>query len=62
MSQRTVHGIEPYRVELAHRLPIVGDMMLSRLAYQGWIELWSENHLTEKGLTEAGWKAMWWPC
>jgi Mn-dependent DtxR family transcriptional regulator len=45
--------------KLANRLPIpAGEMMLSRLAHLGWIEMRGENHHTEVRLTEAGLKAM----
>lgn len=60
MSQRAVlQYLSLTEWKLAHRLPIrAGDMMLSRLAHLGWIELRGENHLTEIRLTEAGRKAM----
>jgi hypothetical protein len=39
--------------KLANRLPIrAGEMMLSRIAHRGWIEVRGENHLTEVRLTE----------
>jgi hypothetical protein len=45
--------------KLANRLPIpAGEMMLSRLAHLGWIEMRGENHHTEVRLTEAGLKKM----
>jgi hypothetical protein len=45
--------------KLANRLPIpAGEMMLSRLAHLGWIEMRGENQQTEVRLTEAGLKAM----
>ena len=44
---------------LAHRLPIrAGEMMLSRLVLNGWIELRGEGHHTEVRLTEAGLQKM----
>jgi predicted transcriptional regulator len=44
---------------LAQRLPVpAGDMMLSRLVHNGWIELRGENHLTEIRLTDKGLKAI----
>jgi hypothetical protein len=43
----------------ANRLPIpAGEMMLSRIAHLGWIEVRGENHQAEVRLTEAGLKAM----
>lgn len=45
--------------KLAHRLPIpAGEMMLSRMVQQGWIEIQGKNHNTVVRLTEAGLKAM----
>ena len=44
---------------LANRLPIpAGEMMLSRLVSQGWIEIQGKDHNTVVRLTEAGLKAM----
>jgi DNA-binding transcriptional regulator PaaX len=44
---------------LAHRLPIpAGEMMLSRMVQQGWIEIQGKDHNTVVRLTEAGLKAM----
>ena len=43
----------------ANRLPIpAGEMMLSRLVSQGWIEIQGKDHNTVVWLTEAGLKAM----
>jgi hypothetical protein len=40
---------------LARRLPVpAGDMMLSRLVHNGWIEMRGENHLVEIRLTDTG--------
>ena len=60
MSQRAVlQYLSLTKWKLAHRLPIpAGEMMLSRMAHLGWIEIRGENHLTEVRLTEAGRKAM----
>ena len=45
--------------KLANRLPIpAGEMMLSRMVQQGWIDIRGENHHAEVRLTEAGRKAM----
>ena len=45
--------------KLAHRLPIpAGEMMLSRMVQQGWIEIQGKDHNTVVRLTEAGLKAM----
>jgi hypothetical protein len=45
--------------KLANRLPIpAGEMMLSRIAHYGWIELRGESHQTEIKLTDAGLKKM----
>jgi hypothetical protein len=42
-----------------NRLPIpAGEMTVSRLVHQGWIEIRGENHNAEVRLTEAGLKAM----
>jgi DNA-binding transcriptional regulator PaaX len=44
---------------LAHRLPIpAGEMMLSRMVQQGWIEIQRKDHNNLVRLTEAGLKAM----
>ena len=45
--------------KMANRLPIpAGEMMLSRLAHLGWIEMRGENYLTQVRLTDAGLKKM----
>jgi len=45
--------------KLAHRLPIpAGEMILSRLVSQGWLEIQGKDHNTVVRLTEAGLKAM----
>ena len=45
--------------KLANRLPIpAGEMMLSRLVLNGWIEMRGKDHLTEITLTEAGFEKM----
>jgi DNA-binding PadR family transcriptional regulator len=45
--------------KLANRLPIpAGEMMLSRMVQQGWIEIQGKEHNTVVRLTEAGLKAM----
>jgi len=45
--------------KLAHRLPIpAGEMILSRLVSQGWLEIQGRDHNTVVRLTEAGLKAM----
>jgi hypothetical protein len=45
--------------KLAHRLPIpAGEMILSRLVRQGWVEIQGKGHNTVVRLTEAGLKAM----
>ena len=42
-----------------NRLPIpAGEMMLSRMAQQGWIEMQGKDYHTVVRLTEAGLKAM----
>ena len=60
MSQRTVLqylSLTDWR--LANRLPIpAGEMMLSRMVQQGWIEIQGKDHNAEVRLTEAGLKAM----
>ena len=48
--------------KLANRLPIrAGEMMLSRLVSQGWIEIQGKDHNTVVRLTEAGLKGMRYP-
>ena len=45
--------------KLVSQLPIpAGEMMLSRLAHSGWIEMRGENQRTEVKLTQAGLQAM----
>jgi hypothetical protein len=45
--------------KLANRLPIpAGEMMLSRMVQQGWIEVQGKDHNTVVRLTAAGLKAM----
>ena len=45
--------------KLANRLPIpAGEMMLSRIVQQGWIEIQGKDHMTVARLTQAGLKAM----
>jgi predicted transcriptional regulator len=47
---------------LANRLPIrAGEMMLSRLVSQGWIEIQGKDHNTVVRVTEAGLKGMRYP-
>jgi predicted transcriptional regulator len=44
--------------KLAHRLPIpAGEMILSRLVRQGWVEIQGKGHNTVVRLTEAGLQA-----
>jgi hypothetical protein len=48
--------------KLANRLPIrAGEMMLSRLVSQGWIEIQGKDHNTVVRVTEAGLKGMRYP-
>ena len=60
MSQRAIlQYLSLTDWKLAHRLPIrAGEMMLSRLVSQGWIEIQGKDHNTVVRLTEAGLKAM----
>ena len=60
MTQRTVlQYLSPTDWKIAKRLPIpAGEMMLSRLAHSGWIEMRGENQHTEVRLTMAGLRAM----
>jgi predicted transcriptional regulator len=45
--------------KLANHLPIpAGEMMLSRMVQQGWIEIQGKDRNTVVRLTEAGLKAM----
>jgi hypothetical protein len=60
MSQRTVlQYLSLTDWKLVNRLPIpAGELILSRLAHHGWIEIRGENQHTEVRLTTAGLKAM----
>ena len=60
MSQRAVlQYLSLTDWKLANRLPIpAGEMMLSRLVLNGWIEMRGKDHLTEIRLTEAGLETM----
>ena len=60
MSQRAVmQHLSMTDWKLANRLPIpAGEMMLSRLVSQGWVEIQGKDHNTVVRLTEAGLKAM----
>jgi len=60
MSQRAVmQHMSRTDWKLANRLPIrAGEMMLSRLVSQGWIEIQGKDHNTVVRLTEAGLNAM----
>jgi hypothetical protein len=60
MSQRAVmQHLSLTDWKLANRLPIpAGEMMLSRLAHEGWIEMRGEKLHTEVRLTTAGTTAM----
>ena len=60
MSQRAVmQHLSMTDWKLANRLPIpAGEMMLSRLVSQGWIEIQGKDQNTVVRLTEAGLKAM----
>ena len=60
MSQRAIlQYLSLTDWKLAHRLPIpAGEMMLSRLISQGWIEIQGKDHNTVVRLTEAGLEAM----
>ena len=60
MTQRAVmQHLSMTDWKLANRLPIpAGEMMLSRLVSQGWIEIQGKDHNTVVRLTEAGLKAM----
>jgi hypothetical protein len=60
MSQRTIlQYLSLTDWKLVDRLPIrAGELILSRLALNGWIEVRGEMHQTEVRLTEAGQKAM----
>jgi hypothetical protein len=60
MSQRAVmQHLSLTEWKFAYRLPVLaGELMLSRLAVNGWIEMRGEKHKTEIRLTEAGQKAI----
>ena len=63
MSQRAIlQYLSLTDWKLAHRLPIrAGEMMLSRLVSQGWIEIQGKDHNTVVRVTEAGLKGMRYP-
>ena len=63
MSQRAVmQHLSMTDWKLAYRLPIpAGEMMLSRLVSQGWIEIQGKDHNTVVRVTEAGLKGMRYP-
>jgi len=63
MSQRAVmQHLSMTDWKLANRLPIpAGEMMLSRLVSQGWIEIQGKDHNTVVRVTEAGLKGMRYP-
>jgi hypothetical protein len=56
MSQRAVlQYLSLTEWKIAQRLPIrAGELMLSRLALNGWIEVRGDQNNTEVRLTEAG--------
>jgi hypothetical protein len=60
MSQRTVlQYLSLTEWKIAQRLPIrAGELMLSRLALNGWIELRGDQNNTEVRLTQAGLQKM----
>jgi hypothetical protein len=60
MSQRAVlQCLSLTEWKIAQRLPIpVGELMLSRLALTGWIEVRGDKNNTEVGLIKAGLKKM----
>lgn len=60
MSQRTVlQYLSLTDWKLVNRLPIpAGELILSRLAHHGWIEIRGEKQHTEVQLTTAGLEAM----
>ena len=60
MSQRTVlQYLSLTDWKLVNRLPIpAGELILSRLAHHGWIEIQGEKQNTAIRLTAAGLKAM----
>ena len=60
MSQRAVlQHLSLTEWKIANRLPIpAGELMLSRLARNGWVELRVNEHDTQVRLTAAGAQAM----
>ena len=60
MSQRTVlQYLSLTDWKLVNRLPVpAGELIMSRLAHHGWIEIRGEKQNTEVRLTAAGIKAM----
>jgi hypothetical protein len=60
MTQRAVmQHLSMTEWKLAHRLPIpAGEMTLSRLVLEGWIETDGKDHNTVARLTEVGFNAM----
>jgi len=60
MTQRAVmQHLSMAEWKSANRLPIpAGEMTLSRLVLEGWIETEGKDHNTVARLTEAGHKAM----
>jgi hypothetical protein len=60
MLQRSVlHCLSITEWKVASRLPVqVGEIALTSMAQNGWIQLRGEKHNTEAKLTAAGEKAM----
>ena len=60
MSQRAIlQYLSLTDWKLANRLPIpAGEMLLSRLVSQGWIEIQGRDHNTVVRLTKSGLEAM----
>ena len=60
MLQRSVlHCLSLTEWKVASRLPVkVGEIALTAMAQNGWIELRGEKHNTETRLTTAGEKAL----
>ena len=60
MRQRMVlQYLSPTDWKIVNQLPIpAGEMLLSRLAHSGWIEMRGEKQHTEVRLTQAGLRAM----
>jgi hypothetical protein len=60
MRQRTIlQYLSPTDWKKVNQLPIpAGEMLLSRLAHSGWIEMRGEKQHTEVRLTPAGLRAM----